>query len=265
MESVGRERIHGQLSPHLAALDDRSRSLWADEVALRRSIEDIVVGYDLRRGDLDQRIAVVDTAVREALAAVGLPRGQVDAILVRRGVRANGAKLPNCTLEVSLDYLRAMIGTYHDPASALKTWVHESMHARRPFSDDWHAEWTPFPGYEEGMADGLARTMFALHSPLRPSVHSYEWYVGAYRSLAAALDVAPDLLWRALWAAPLGRVRTQFGIVLSRFETLVPGVSLSQRRITALSETADFLFARDFLEDAGDPMACDALWREALK
>lgn len=68
---------------------------------------------------------------------------------------------------------------------------------------------------------------------------TYDGYVRAYRVLAHALGVAPDELWRDLWAAGIGRVRAAFPHVLGRLRTELRSPSAAAEVL----EVADQVFA----------------------
>jgi hypothetical protein len=71
------------------------------------------------------------------------------------------------------------------------------------------------------MVEGLAR-LIATELDLHPVLATYNYYVVAYRTLAAVIDVPVDELWRSLWKIPTGQVAAGFVVgvedVLAQFE-----------------------------------------------
>jgi hypothetical protein len=60
----------------------------------------------------------------------------------------------------------------------------QSIHARRPYGDGFEIEYMRRRGYEEGLAEALARFIVRDTARLDPVTASYEYYVAAYQSLA---------------------------------------------------------------------------------
>ncbi len=65
------------------------------------------------------------------------------------------------------------------PERIFHTWVHEALHARRPASPNRKTEYARWPGYEEGMVEGLARVATGLKAGMTVEAPSYEFYVHA--------------------------------------------------------------------------------------
>lgn len=71
----------------------------------------------------------------------------------------------------------------------LKTWVHESIHARQLYVPGHTREYSQFSGYEEGLAEGLARLIVQGKAGMVPPGQSYRWYVEAYRGAAGVFGI----------------------------------------------------------------------------
>ena len=62
-----------------------------------------------------------------------------------------------------------------------------SIHARQPFAPSFRAESRLAAGYEEGLAEGLARRIMRAQPGMQPMEHTFGRYVAAYETLAARL------------------------------------------------------------------------------
>jgi hypothetical protein len=144
----------------------------------------------------------IDAAVVEILAAAGLPRGPINKLVAesfRRGWF--GRKAEDCRLLIDVGEFALLPGDARSD-SLLKTWVHESLHARQPYAAGFRQEWRDVAGFEEGMVEGLTHAAVIDLLGLQPAVTSYRYYVAAYRSLAAALEIDIEQFWRVLWPFP---------------------------------------------------------------
>ena len=150
----------------------------------------------------------IDAAVVEILAAVGLPRGPINGLFVDSFNRGwSGRKVEDCRLLIDIRPF-ADLPELDRPDSLVKTWFHESLHPRLPYSSGFRQEWQEARGYEEGLAEGLARLITVNELGLQPIIAGHQYYVAAYRVLATVLRVDIAALWRALWRIPAGELRT---------------------------------------------------------
>lgn len=155
-------------------------------------------------------VLMVDQAVVAVLDRFGLPRDrQVRGPFVEPvGHGWAGRKAQDCRLLLDTGAFRDIDGVRRAD-SLLKTWIHESIHGRQPYSSGFAAEWRTHRGFEEGMVEGLAR-IIANALMLQPVLASYNYYVAAYDALAIVLNVPVEGLWRRLAAYPAGEVASGF-------------------------------------------------------
>jgi hypothetical protein len=146
----------------------------------------------------------IDAAVVEVLAAAGLPRGPINGPVVDQIGRGwYGRKTYDCTLLIDIRTL-SLLPEADQADSTLRTWIHESLHARHPYAPGFDREWREHRGFEEGLVEGLTRFLVVESLTLRPVIASYHFYVAAYRTLADVLDIEVEQLWRTMWVYPAG-------------------------------------------------------------
>jgi hypothetical protein len=147
----------------------------------------------------------------------------------------------------------------------VRTWTHESLHARQPFDLGAPEEVRLFQGYEEGLVELLARLVVRDMYGLHPLERSYEYYVAAYETLAQVAQVSADALCRSLWLCPTGSVRRNFvdSLDSTRHERIGLLLSIGQR--ARLRAAADQVFATSRRGDVPGRDAMLAMWRIALK
>jgi hypothetical protein len=203
----------------------------------------------------------IDAGVVEILAAAGLPRGPINGpVTDHQGRGWFGRKLPDCTLII--DTVSFLLSPEADRAdSLLKTWIHESIHARNPYAPGFHREWHRACGYEEGLAEGLAR-LIADELGLRPTPGRYDFYVSAHRTLAAVIAVDLDILLRSLWAYPAGEVSAAFPEVIERILTAGRSTTRLQRAPLVLFSERHFSTAR--MNDRPDEQTLLRAWRSIV-
>jgi hypothetical protein len=226
----------------------------------RVSLIDGIVTH-ARAGD----ILMVDRAVVAILDRVGLPRGrQVRGPIVEPVGRGwAGRKAPDCRLLIDTETFRALDGVVRAD-SLLKTWLHESIHGRRPYASGFAEEWRLHRGFEEGLAEGLARSI-AAELDLNPVLASYSLYVAAYRSLAAALDVPVYQIWRRLWELAAGGVATRFMAGIEDVIARHDGHPLTPFQRVRLFARARTMFATSNSVQSPDEDTLLRDWREVLR
>jgi hypothetical protein len=139
-------------------LDASAFRLWTDVEERRSALEAILAAWEEGAADLPARVARVDRAVVAALEVLGLPRGPVRAVLVEASSRGwAGRKLPDCAIVLDALVLHSNLRLVNRPDSVIRTWLHESVHARQPYGPEAIRANRGFRGYEEGLAEGLAR------------------------------------------------------------------------------------------------------------
>lgn len=235
---------------------------WRDDRVRHARL--VAIGEALVEGDtarLQTALRDVDAAVVEAMRAAGFPRRGVNDVLVDPLMRwgRQGEKRPTCEIALSQRYILSTLAANRDLDALVRTWVHESFHARLAFSSEEKrgAEYGPYWGYEEGLVDGLARHVMQQREGVAYDAR-YLTYVRVYEALAETLDVAPLDLWRSLWRHPHGEVREHF------VASVVAAANQPMRGGTLL-KTADRLFATGELDFPRLPAEMRRMWREALK
>ena len=182
----------------------RRRLLWELEQALTSGDSAAV----------DAAIKAIDDQVVAALREAGLPRGDIAGVYVLADdedpeiVNNYGYKHPGCWIVISRRLLQRVLAGKIDTDKILHTWIHESLHARRPFVES--AEYGYAPGFEEGVVDWLARQLIhKLTGWKNPDRHPYDGYVYAMEGLARALGIEPEQFMRRLWKQPTGAVSAE--------------------------------------------------------
>jgi hypothetical protein len=242
--------------------------LWRDPLARRQALVDLLTAWAERDdGAVERAVGRIDAAIVAGLQAVGLPRGSIDGITLDvfgRGWR--GRKLATCMLLLDAFLIDRCVRAYGAPDDVFRTWLHESIHARQPFAPSFRAESRLAAGYEEGLAEGLARRIIRAQPGMQPVEHTYGRYVAAYEALAARLDCPPDLLWRRLWAAPAGAVRAVFPGIVGDLWLTKAGRRLGERQRILLSTRADVVFSSSqALTDHFDVEQLDKEWARVLR
>lgn len=205
----------------------------------------------------------IDDAVRGGMRAFGLRRGRKSsAIVMPLGSGVRGRKTLDCFIQINASYVAEMLGERGAPDGIFKTWVHESLHARKPFADPdiVNGEYPMHQGYEEGLVEGLARWMTRDKARM-DYVSTYASYVRAYEVLAEILGVETVALWRRLWRYPFGKVRSAFPEEIGHIwytrikRQLMPG---------RLQGVADRLFSQQERMPPYSDADLIILWKEAL-
>lgn len=179
-------------------------------------------------------------------------------------IPANGITFPPRDVEIS-ERLLASIGTGSSADSVVRTWVQELVHVRAVIPDDYWLETHHFTGYEEGLAEGVARLLVIQDAGMHPLLGPYSHYAYAYGQLAAVLEVPPKQLFSRLWVAPMGRVREWFPEVVRSILEDKGRLVLDERRARHLREIADDLFDESKTRAPVDLEALQSGWEEALR
>lgn len=205
----------------------------------------------------------IDDAVRAGMRAFGLRRGRkISAIVMPLGSGVRGRKTPDCFIQINASYVAEMLGARGAPDGIFKTWVHESLHARKPFADPdiVNIEYPMYQGYEEGLVEGLARWITRDKAGM-VYLSAYASYVRVYEVLAEALGIETVALWRRLWRYPFGQVRSAFPEEIGRIWYTRTGRQAVEDRLQGV---ADRLFSLQERMPAYSDADMMALWREAL-
>lgn len=247
-------------------LSGDSLLLGGDAGERQRALEAVLEAWQAGSPDLPDSIARVDQAIVAGLSALGLPRGLLRELRIEVSLSGWFArKDPSCDLLLAGDRLQATVRQSGRPDTMFRTWVHESLHARQPYSPQARIEYRSWSGYEEGLAEGLARLVTIEKAGMTPLTLSYDYYIAAYRALGTVLNVEPEQFWRGLWRFPPGEVRAGFGEVIDSLWRQRGESSLSVAQHARLVGVADQLFSSSRVRFTPDENVLVALWRAALR
>ena len=176
-----------------------------------------------------------------------------------------GRKMPDCHLMFDRGRLLQAIRAPVSRDDVIRTWVHESLHGRQPYSRDHRQEADRWPGHEEGLAEGLARTLTGGIADMDIGTGSYAYYVAVYEALADVAGIDPERVLRGVWQAAPGDVRAT---LIDTVDTLRqdawgrPLMAVQRQRLRALADTAFATERAKWL--AGDRQALVRTWRVVL-
>lgn len=209
--------------------------------------------------------ATIDAAVVEILAAAGLPPGQINGPIIDQVGRGwYGRKAHDCTLIIDIRTLN-FLPEKDRPDSTLRTWIHESLHARHPYSAGFDREWREQRGFEEGVVEGLTRLIVVESLALLPVITSYHFYVGAYRALAEVLEVDVEQLWRSLWNYPAGDVSTMLLPIVERILRERGRAPLTPAQYARFSGLAVRHFTTDRINDRPNEAVLAMAWGSVMR
>jgi hypothetical protein len=235
------------------------------DARFRARLTSILLQSEPSSSEAEDALNAIDAAVVEILDPAGRPRGPINGpVIARVGRTWFGRKAPDCTLSIDIEAF-SLLPDDARPDSLIRTWIHESLHARQPFSRGYQREWREALGYEEGLVEGITRLIAVEWLGLRPVVASYDYYVVSYQTLATVLSVDPERLWRLLWAFPvgevsLGLVSTVERILLERRE---PHLSPAQHARLALFGIRHFDSRR--VHDRPNEQLLVSAWRSVIE
>ena len=239
---------------------------WSDPAQRERMLRDIL---DARgRQARAQALQAVDDAVSRGKAVLGFQRAPLRSLsLVLPGQPdVAGEKYPSSDLHIGLPTLRRALGPGGAPDAVVETWIHESVHGRHfPWSARTHAE-IAFPGYEEGLAEGITHLLSRL-AGFVPGLPAYGRYTQTYEELAQVLGVTPEILYRSLYQLTNGSVMDGFVTEIDgiHMATGHPPLTLEQRG--RLERTARRFFDIVYQDDPASARFRRAIrtgWRRAL-
>jgi hypothetical protein len=207
----------------------------------------------------------IDAAVVEILATAGLPRGPINGPIVDRFNRGwFGRKVEDCRLLIDVETFASWPDEVQ-PDVLLKTWMHESLHARLPYSPGFSREWREAAGYEEGMVEGLAHLLAVDGLGLRSTVSTHRFYVTAYRSLAEVLRIDVERLWRALWGLPAGDLQPKFLPMVGRILREQRQQQLGSAQLARLAVLGARYFGTDRMHESPDEQVMMSMWRRTIE
>jgi hypothetical protein len=185
----GRRLLRGKGKPHSALFGLRNedhRRPWTEADYRREALEDLylkVTGPDPAAAAAATKR--IDDAVVAGMKALGIDRFKPRSVAVEHLDLVAGQKSPDCDLRISTDQLHRAISRKL-PDEVWRTWVHESVHARDRWAPGYSSELVPFNGYEDGLAEVVARLVTAGRARMTVLAGSYDYYAAAYRTLARA-------------------------------------------------------------------------------
>ncbi len=252
------------VAPALQALHGDALQLWGDAAERRAALEAVLRAWETGNPNLGALVARIDAAVEAGLRALGLPRGPVRGVRIEDfDMRWFGRKHPDSTLLIDGNGMRQMILARGQPDSIFRTWIHESLHARQPYTPTSVSEYRDYCGYEEGMVEGLTRSVVLVGAGIDAAPGPFDYYVEAYRSLAVVVGLDVEAIWRDLWMHPMGAVRSVLPAVVDQRWRDVNGPGILQRE--RLMGVANRLFSRTRRNDMPDSAMMAALWRTVLE
>lgn len=214
-------------------------------------------------------LQAVDDAVTQGLAAFGFPRAPVRSLslVMPRLQDELGTKYATCDLQIGQPAMRREFGAGGSPDGIVETWIHESVHGRRfPWGPNVRAE-ARFPGFEEGLAEGVTR-LVSGQAGFVPGLHAYGRYVQAYEVLARVMGVSPETIYRGLYRLPNGSVMDGFGFEVDTLRVTTGEPSLTPDRRGRLDRVARRLFARAYVREPASARLQNSIrqaWRRALR
>ena len=243
--------------------------LWGDAVEWRQAVAAVLAAWDGgSAAALLPAVRRVDAAVLAGLEALGLPRGPGWSAQVGSYGRAwIGHVADDGTIRFDVDWLRYYVAADRVDR-VFRAWLHESLHARGPalpVPATRHAEYPQWPGYEEGLADGLARVATAAKAGMPEEESAYDYFVEAYRALGQAGGGDVERLWRALWHHPQGEVRANFVAAVEQTRQERTSSRLEPRQRSRLMAVADRVFAAGHQRDRPDPAVLVRLWETVFR
>ena len=257
--------------PHLPAalhrLTGDALHFWGSPAWRERLLRDI----QLASGPTDRARAlhVVDDAVTQGLAAFGFPRAPVRSLrlVIPRLQDELGTKYASCDLEIGLPAMRRELSPGGSPDGIVETWIHESVHGRHfPWGPGIRAEGR-FPGYEEGLAEGITR-LVSRQVGFVPGLQGYGRYVQTYEVLARVIGVTSEALYRGLYRLPNGSVMDGFVSTIDTVRGAAGAPTLLPAQRARLDGVAHRLFARAHFRDPSSARLHNSIrqaWRRALR
>jgi hypothetical protein len=255
------------LSPELRRLTGDALSLWGDAGERRQALLDVLDAW--RHNDsvaLVNTVRRVDRAVVEGLAAIGLPRATGVGIEAGAfGRRWIGRVTPEGMIQIDVERMAGHLAEGGHPDRGFHTWVHESIHARQPAASGRDAEYARWPGYEEGIAESLARFVTGTKAGMTAERPSYEYYVQAYRALAQVADLGAEELWRRLWQQAPGDVRAHFVSAVDSVRRAHGRPPLNTRQAAQQTLVGDRVFSERHYYDQPNAGVLTRLWESVFK
>lgn len=241
------------------------QGFWEDAEERAGALAALVAAWE--RGDpgLPEYIARIDREIIGLLERRRLPRGPIAGIEIIDGLRPWLArKLHDCALLLSGQAMRARVGT-SETDDIYRSWIHESLHARRPFVPLYAFEYRAHLGYEEGLVETLVR--FVLRETIGREISNQllDYHAAAWAALALELEVPLDYLARTAWEMDPGAVRTAYVQVIDAVLRGTPHEPLTDRQRGSLKAIADQLFASERARYTPNVEHLRRLWRMALQ
>lgn len=214
-------------------------------------------------------LQAVDDAVTSGMAALGFQRAPVRSLSLVVPSRPDtaGQKYSSCDLQISRTAMRRELGPGGAPDGPVETWIHESVHGRRfPWGTNLHAESMSL-GFEEGLAEGVARLM-SRQAGFVPGLPIYGRYVQAYEELAYVLEVSPETIYRGLYRLANGSVMDGFVSEVDAIRQTAGAPPMAPEQRGRLERTARRLFDVAFELDTASArlqVPIRRAWRRSLR
>lgn len=163
--------------------------------------------------------------------------------------------------------MRRELGPGGAPDTIVETWIHESVHGRHlPWGPNARAELS-FPGFEEGLAEGVTR-MLSRQAGFTPALPTYGRYVQTYEELAYVLGVSPEMIYRGLYRLANGSVMDGFVSELDAIRQTAGMPAMTQEQRGRLDHTARQLFDLAYEQQPASARSRAPIrraWRRALR
>lgn len=223
----------------LKGLDD---SVNSDELAKYRLREQQALA------DLNYRVDFMDNAIVDSLLQLKLPRGLTNSRRIE-DMRHRGEKEPTCNLLLSYQLILDVLDVSQNTDTLVHVWIHESIRARDAFTPDYLLEYERHMGYEDGLAEVLARWVTVEKGGLAPDLSAYNYYVQGYAVLAKALGTTPDVLCKELFLFQPGEVRKRLPEAIDQIRQKTKLKHLTRAQCARIRSVMDAIFDRDLSDE----------------
>jgi hypothetical protein len=240
---------------------------WGEAAQRRRLLRAIIVAPDLPARD--RALRTVDDAIAQGLAALGFRRAPIRSLVLATSGRPGmaGLKYVTCDLRLSESMIRREVSPGGAPDGVVETWIHESVHGRRfPWGPNARTE-SSFPGFEEGLAEGVTRLVSQMASFV-PGLPVYGRYVQTYEELAFILGVSSETLYRRMYRLANGAVMDGFASEIDALRGLTGSPPLTVEQRGRLNRAARRLFDSVYQQDPASARVRSSIrqtWRRALR
>lgn len=238
---------------------------WEDVATRRAALVDILSRWDA--GDIFPlaQLQRIDDVVVAVLKTSGFPRGPVSGLRLVESINGGKArKTKECVLEFSVADMRAFVDELNQPDDVVRSWIHESVHARQFFAPNADDEYHSFPGVEEGLVENV--TMIVVRETgIRPLDLPRTRFTVAYQILAEIIGIPTERLVRELFKARTGEVSQMLPSVVALLIAETQNRDLGGRNQLRLIAAARQVFNADRVQWPLIDEEVRDIWRRALQ